>query len=353
MIFQELIHLLIKSYQNNKPFAVYCLPDSDQVMAFIQKDDRLHHPQENESGFLMTPFLADRHLIIPSEQSDCYLCDLESTEVSVSGDYDQALDQSDHDRYIAMVDHAITDIHLERSSKIVLSRKYQQALSNMDLDILLHRLMHTYKNTMRYAWFHPKTGIWCGATPEVLVEVMGNTFKTMALAGTKPYHEIHPPKWTPKEVSEQQYVKDAIADRISKYTSVLKVSKTENHKAGNLMHLKTIFSGVMHKQKKIEEMIDALHPTPAVCGSPQKQARDFIVKNEGYDRSFYTGYLGPRCETSNETKLFVNLRCMQLEEGQATLFAGGGITSGSVPEDEWEETQNKLKTMLDVLAPLV
>lgn len=353
MTFQELSQLLIRSYHSNKPFAVYCLPDSEEVIAFIQKDDTLYHPQDKESGFLMTSFLTDRHLIIPLEQSDRYFCDLEPTEVSVSGDHDQALDQSDHDRYTAMVDDAIIDIQLERSSKIVLSRKYQQSLSNMDLGILLHRLMHAYKNAMRYVWFHPQTGIWCGATPEVLIEVWGNTFKTMALAGTKPYNEIHPPKWTPKEVSEQQWVKDAIADRISKYTSLLKVSKTENHKAGNLMHLKTNFSGVMHKQKKIGEMIDALHPTPAVCGSPQKQARDFIVKHEGYDRSFYTGYLGPRCEISKETKLFVNLRCMQLEEGQATLFAGGGITAGSVPEDEWEETQNKLKTMLDVLAPLV
>jgi len=352
MTFKDLIQHLDEAFKAQMPFAVYCLPDQEEVVAMIQKDRELHIPKAKESGFLMTSFLTDRHLIIPLENSAHYTAELNEDAFELE-EFDGSLNKLDQSEYQELIEKALDAIEQERFSKVVLSRKYEQSLTRFDLGALVVRLMRSYKNTMRYLWYHPETGIWCGATPEVLIEVWGNTFKTMALAGTKPFHEIHSPQWTAKELAEQRYVKDAIGDRISKYTSLLKVSKTENHRAGKLVHLKTRFSGVMHKQKNIDEMIDVLHPTPAICGTPTKIAKEFIVSNEGYDRSFYTGYLGPRCQLSKETKLFVNLRCMHIDQGVGTLYAGGGITDGSVPKDEWEETQTKLKTMLDVLAPFL
>src|SRR5690606_16197073 len=119
----------------------------------------------------------------------------------------------------------------------------------------------------------------------------------------------------------------------------------------------------------LKNLIAALHPTPAVCGLPKIEAREFILKNENYDREFYTGFLGEinmpqevrrssnRRNQENQayssivpkTSLFVNLRCMKLTEDSVEIFVGGGITKESIPEAEWEETQNKAGTMKAVL----
>jgi isochorismate synthase len=81
---------------------------------------------------------------------------------------------------------------------------------------------------------------------------------------------------------------------------------------------------------------------------PKMEALAFIQQHEGYDREFYSGYLGP-VNLEGETHLFVNLRCMKIQNNSATLYAGGGITEDSEPEKEWQETEMKCQTMLSVL----
>jgi isochorismate synthase len=85
-----------------------------------------------------------------------------------------------------------------------------------------------------------------------------------------------------------------------------------------------------------------------VCGMPLETSLEFLQQHEGYDREFYSGYLGP-VNMNNNINIFVNLRCMQLFEGQATVYAGAGVTVDSVPEHEWEETEMKLNTLLNVI----
>jgi isochorismate synthase len=97
-------------------------------------------------------------------------------------------------------------------------------------------------------------------------------------------------------------------------------------------------------------MLKLLHPTSAVCGVPKAPSLDFIDKVEGYDRSFYSGFLGP-AQVGGDTHLFVNLRTVRFKDGKATFFAGAGITEDSVPAREWEETELKCDTLLKVIAP--
>jgi isochorismate synthase len=98
----------------------------------------------------------------------------------------------------------------------------------------------------------------------------------------------------------------------------------------------------------LQQVIQLLHPTPAVCGFPKEQSKDFILENENYDRTFYTGFLG-ELNIENQTDLFVNLRCMEIEDAKAHLFMGCGITKDSIPEKEWEESINKSATMKKIL----
>ena len=97
------------------------------------------------------------------------------------------------------------------------------------------------------------------------------------------------------------------------------------------------------------ELLEALHPTPAVCGSPKDEAMNLIRKLEEKDREYYCGIVGP-ARIRGSTNLFVNLRCMRVFEDKIRLHAGGGITKDSDPEAEWMETENKCQTMLDLLS---
>jgi isochorismate synthase len=118
------------------------------------------------------------------------------------------------------------------------------------------------------------------------------------------------------------------------------------------MHLKSDFTVDM-KATNFPQlgsvMLQLLHPTSAVCGMPLETAVDFLKKNEAYDRQFYAGFLGP-VNVNEDINIFVNLRCLQLTETHAILYAGAGITVDSIPEQEWQETEMKLNTLLNVIA---
>jgi isochorismate synthase len=202
----------------------------------------------------------------------------------------------------------------------------------------------------------PIIGTWIGATPEVLVSVEDNRiFRTVALAGTKAFTEgtnLKQVAWTQKEIEEQALVSRYIISCFKK----IRLREFEEHGpktivAGNLMHLKTDFTVDM-KATNFPQlgsvMLKLLHPTSAVCGMPLETALDFLKEHEGYNREFYSGYFGP-VNVQNNITLFVNLRCMQLFGNQALIYAGAGVTIDSVPSTEWEETEMKMNTLLNVI----
>ena len=88
----------------------------------------------------------------------------------------------------------------------------------------------------------------------------------------------------------------------------------------------------MNSQHNIGDIIKTLHPTPAVCGLPRNLAKDFILQNEDYHRSYYTGFLGELNFKNQQSSLFVNLRCMEISGETASIYVGGGITKESIPE---------------------
>jgi isochorismate synthase len=121
--------------------------------------------------------------------------------------------------------------------------------------------------------------------------------------------------------------------------------------AGNVMHLKTDYEvdmGATNFPQLGTVMLKLLHPTSAVCGMPFDAALNFINQHEGYDREYYSGYLGP-VQIKNESHIYVNLRCMQVFENHARLYAGAGVTIDSVPEKEWEEAEIKMQNMQNIL----
>ncbi|HNP19058.1 MAG TPA: isochorismate synthase [Fulvivirga sp.] len=218
------------------------------------------------------------------------------------------------------------------------------------------QLTNTYTNAFVSIVYTPTTNIWIGATPELLISTEGDLFKTVALAATQIYDSskiLADVAWTQKEIEEQALVSRYIINNFKKIRlREYQENGPKTIKAGNLIHLKTEYLVNMRETNFPElgsTMLNLLHPTSAVCGMPLESSYAFLQQHEGYDREYYSGYLGP-VNIDESTNLYVNLRCMKVEENEITLFAGAGVTEDSNPEKEWSETEMKMNTLLNVIS---
>lgn len=261
--------------------------------------------------------------------------------------------ENEKEAYLELVEKSMREIEKGEFEKVVPSRIRSIPLpDNFEVTRTFQRLCEDHPEAMVSFVHVPGIGTWIGASPEVLVSVEdGSVFKTVALAGTQAYDEKIPIKsvaWTQKEIEEQALVERYIISCFKK----IRLREYEEHgpktvTAGKLIHLRSDFTVDM-KATNFPQlgsvMLRLLHPTSAVCGMPLDPAREFLLNNEGYDREFYSGYLGPT-NINHNTDIYVNLRCMQLIGGQALLYAGAGVTADSIPEKEWEETEVKFNTL--------
>ena len=342
-------------YGNKLPFVVYRKPNSETVTAFFMQDAVLNYVVNfEEKGFVFAPFDSDEKALLFPEESALMLTEELPLQSKVEACTFATANTSSKEKHMQMVEKALEKIRASNLQKVVLSREELLEISNFDLVQIYNRLLATYSNAFVYVWFHPKVGLWLGASPETLLNLEGSVFKTMSLAGTQLYIKNQTAVWKSKELEEQQLVTNFIENQLQEIAVSLEIDGTETVKAGSLLHLRTKVSGVLKGTSTLKELIRSLHPTPAVCGLPREVARKFLLKNEGYDRSFYTGFLGelnlqnPKLNKKSSL-LFVNLRCMKVQNNKAAIFVGGGITKDSSPEKEWEETASKAKTMKLVL----
>ena len=153
-----------------------------------------------------------------------------------------------------------------------------------------------------------------------------------------------PITWTTKNIQEQRVVATYIAECLEQYASDFSEEGPSTVRAANLVHLRSDFSFTLPDNAHIGDLLQSLHPTPAVCGLPKEAARQFILHNESAPRRYYSGFTGP-LGLGGDTHLYVTLRCMELCEGECVLYAGGGLLPDSQLEQEWDETVAKMGTM--------
>ena len=261
------------------PFVLYSLPNSTGLTIVLQKNDVLYDTASyTEACFVFTPFdCYEKSFCIPLEKSEFF-----ETEFPLNVIDKNEIIINEHlqtkERYCEQVKGAISVIKSRNASKIVLSRKKEIDLKQFDISILIKRVLNLYPTAFRYVWYQPETGLWCGASPEVLLQTEGVSFTTMALAGTQKIKKDTVPYWNFKELNEQKIVVDAIATSLQKVTSAVRISKTYNYQAASLVHLRTDITGILKKGKRTLSMITSiLHPTPAVCGAPQDYAKSYIL----------------------------------------------------------------------------
>ncbi len=363
-----MLETLAKQFNNKLPFVVYRKPNALLTKVILQHDDTLHTVSDfNESGFVFAPFDNTKDVILlPFDAIIEEEIQTKPTTESINKLRDPSAEA--HKKYLQLVQKSVDTIQHSELQKIVLSRK-EEIESKKDPFVLFQELVGNYPTAFVYLWYHPKVGLWTGATPETLVQVNGTTLTTMSLAGTQKLQENVEVSWNEKEIEEQQIVTDYIVHRLQDVTTNVSVTEAKTHQAGSLLHLCAMISGRMAPAVNIGNIIKTLHPTPAICGFPTEKAKAFILSEEGYNRKFYTGYLGTlneRVETARNrnrknqensaykavrtnSELYVNLRCMELTHDKRILYIGGGITKDSNPESEWQETLAKSQIMKRVL----
>lgn len=347
--------LKIKNHkEQNLPFVLYSKPNTSDLTGILQKDNSLHTVSDySEKGFVFASFDEKQLILIPENESEIITAEKEVTSFEPIEIDDLNFDHEAKFQYEYLVAQGIQAIKNEEFKKVVLSRSEEVPLAAFDFIETFQHLIQLYPATFCYCFFHPKIGLWMGATPEKLLKANGNVFETMALAGTQKDNSQTEIVWQQKEKDEQQFVTDFIVKRLREFAASVVVSEPYSLKAGSIWHIKTDISGVLKDNSTLEEVIDTLHPTPAVCGLPKKKAKAFIIENENYDRTFYSGFLGELNSSfagnNASSDLFVNLRNMQIQENKAILYMGCGITKESIPEKEWEESVNKSMTMKRVL----
>ena len=348
--------------RQGRSFAIYRIPEEETPRFVMQASGsaRLFYNIEDlneQQGFVIAPFRSSRKCPIVLIRPDyCELPDNGKNEfIPIDlkfhpNETDNESERKTKDNYIHCFDTFIRPLQENTLDKLVLSRSLTlDREADFSPAKAFYKACRQYIRSYVYLCHTPQTGTWLGSTPEIILSGEKGEWHTVALAGTQPLQNgALPTHWDNKNRKEQQLVSTYIHDRLSSLGIDSIMEGPYPARAGGLCHLKSDFRFRLEHNDKLGYLLALLHPTPAVCGLPKEEAYRFILENEGYDRRYYSGFIG-QLNPKGRTDLYVNLRCMNISEQLLTLYAGGGLLSSSEPADEWQETEDKLQTMRALL----
>ena len=340
--------------RQNRAFAVYRLPRENRLHFIGQTTGSVRilpaiQSLNKQNGFVIAPFRMSEvcPIVLIEADEECVFTIPNVTAASEKDVNIREKPSSDYQSRFHTFTQALSDKAFEKlvlSHCLTVPRK-----SEFSPSTVFYRACKRYVHSYVYLFHTPQTGTWIGSTPEVLLSGKGNEWHTVALAGTQRLRDGRLPEtWSEKKREEQQLVTDYIRECLLAFRISAKEKGPYTVQAGELAHLKTDLHFSLSDNQTLGELLNALHPTPAVCGLPKDKAFRFITDNEGYDRRYYSGFLG-RIQPEKQTDLYVNLRCMQIESDRLLLYAGGGLFASSDLQEEWLETEDKLLTMYRII----
>lgn len=264
-------------------------------------------------------------------------------------------------QYKEGVEKGLAQIASGHLDKIVLARSLHLTSS---VNVGIHQLLHNLaaQNTKGYTFavdLNKKDSVrdksLIGASPELLVSRTGLRVVANPLAGSRPRSDdpVEDQRRSKellsssKDLHEHAVVVNAVAEALRPFMKKIEVPDSPSLISTETMwHLSTEVKGELaHPETSSLELAIALHPTPAVCGSPAERARESILDIESFNRGFFTGMVG-WCNALGDGEWIVTIRCAEVEENELRLFAGAGVVGESKPEEELAETTAKLQTML-------
>jgi len=272
---------------------------------------------------------------------------------------DKFRDIPDKKKYSETIFSVLGAIRPGKVEKAVISRSHHVKVGQgFSAVSAIQILRNMYPKCTNFMYSFPDEGIFFGSTPELLVRLKEKYIETEALAGTiargrnmeedrllaETLFDSH------KEREEHQFVIEQIKRKLEKLIPDLSFSnEPQILKLKNVQHLHTPISGNLKNGDNILSLVKQLHPTPAVAGTPTDKALDIIQRVETHDRGWYSGPVG-WIDTKGDGEFCVALRSALVKDEEAHVFAGGGIVSESLPDQEWEETELKLQPILTALS---
>lgn len=357
-------------------FALYRLPREQQVTLVAQTEgEPMELPSldalNGRSGFVVAPFSITPSepllLIRPDlvrafqepEEAKCAIYDSKVSHLRFKSVPFRNVKWHTYDERAAYTeDFGRFHRCLEEGSfrKIVLSR-CSEVLRTADVEPLdlFCKACSLYPRMFISLVSTAKSGLWLTATPEILLEGRDDAWRTIALAGTMKLQdddlkgEGENVRWSTKNIQEQRYVATYLKECLEQIADNIREEGPRTVRAANLVHLRSDFTFTLLNNARVGDVLQMLHPTPAVCGLPKQETYHFIAENEHTPRLYYSGFMGP-LNLKLQTSLYVSLRCMQITADNYRMYAGGGLLKDSVEEQEWQETEAKLETMRQCIA---
>jgi len=251
------------------------------------------------------------------------------------------------------IDAIRAEIASGRCEKIVAAHRCVVDMSGPIVETsVLARLAERYPDCFRYAIRHGDAA-FVGATPERLIDKRGATITTDALAGSIDVgagpHPDDTLRASGKDLSEHEFVVRAILDGLAPFCDQLDVpARPEICTLRNLLHLRTPIAGRLRVPTHVLDLVDALHPTPAVGGVPTTLAMEWIAEHESAPRGWYAGPIG-WFDAAGDGEFAVALRSGLLVDDRAYVYAGAGIVAESDAAAEFAETSLKQRALLGAL----
>jgi len=266
------------------------------------------------------------------------------------------LSPKDKKKWKQIIIQALEKINHDEIKKIVLARKVELVLSEeINLTNSLKTLRSSYPNCCVFA-YHKGNSTFFGATPELLARISNHKIEVDAIAGSinRGATDDEDKKLetillnNKKDLDEHQYVRDHLTNALKNFGDNISFNKTPSvKKLKNIQHLLTKITAELKDTSRIMSILSELHPTPAVCGFPKDAALNLIKKIENQKRGLYSGIIG-WFNLNNEGEFAVSIRSAVTRGNKLSAFAGNGIVEGSEPDDEFEETEMKLKPILSL-----
>ena len=259
------------------------------------------------------------------------------------------------------VEAAVDRIRAGDLQKVVLAQALDVELDRpLSIPDVLARLGETYPDCYRFlveptADGEARPGFF-GATPERLVTRHGRTVTTGALAGTTGRGDTPAEDdWLAQEllddeknVHEHELVAETIREQLAPFASTITAGQRQVRRLETVQHLCTPITATLDHDTHVLDLVEALHPTPAVGGLPPERALATIRETEPFDRGWYAAPVGWIDAAGNGT-FAVAIRSALARGSATTLFAGVGVVADSDPDREWDEVQLKYRPILDEL----
>ncbi|WP_290909792.1 isochorismate synthase MenF [Halomonas sp.] len=252
--------------------------------------------------------------------------------------------------------HILEHIDQGHIHKAVLARRVELQLNEaLPGFMALKRWHHFNDGSFCFALEHGRK-LFMGCSPERLFSREDRRVCTESLAGTvrrghsreEDARLEHTLLQDPKLIHEHDLVTRYVRERLAPWVIHIDCpAQAGVVKLDRIQHRYLPIHGTLRPGVMDDQLLNALHPTPAVCGSPRREAQDLIARRETNDRGWYSGVMGMISPRYSE--FAVAIRSALVEDNQVLCYSGVGIVAGSTPESEWNELEAKIESFLAVL----